>query len=118
MTLAQFLEINFKRQLGWKFDITGNTLFIVLNFIHAYVFAYGLIFRNIDIPWFCLPYFRFSNSALFFLPNTTVLSFTIDVVLTLSTLHTIPIIILAVDKIPFVCLNVYIFILQGKSHSS
>ena len=56
---------------------------IDFNSIYIYVFTYILISRNMKVFHFSFPFSSTSFIVLYFLPNTIVLSFSIDVVLTI-----------------------------------
>ena len=62
-----------------KFNIIETSFFIVYNYLCAYVFTYILVCHSIIMPCFYLP---FSNGT-FFLSSTSLLPFSINVVLTL-----------------------------------
>ena len=74
------LVLFFKSSLKWhKFDIMENNFFIVLlNYDSTYILGH----HNMIMLYFHWPYFHVSNCV--FLHSTLVLSFYIDVVLTIS----------------------------------
>ena len=80
--VGPLFKISFKRQLVSKCDIMETLVFIIFNSLYAHIYVYVYVYMI--IPCFCLPYFQVSNGTLF-LPGTTVLFLSINVVLTLST---------------------------------
>ena len=91
--LLNFEEINFKRQLVRKFDITKSAIFFVFDSVYTYVFAdkYLEISQYDNTLFFICLIFRFQK-VVCFLPSTPVLFFSIDIIGTISISNRLPVI--------------------------